>query len=292
MTTNKILERFQIYLNQALPEPLSEKTPSPLISAMRYSLLNGGKRLRALLVYATGMALNADLNLCDIAATAVEMIHCFSLIHDDLPAMDNDVLRRGLPTCHIKFNEGLAILAGDALHTEAFDLLSHKIPNPQTAVSMIQVLSRAIGKSGMVQGQSIDLESENKTLSLDLLKQMHFLKTGCLIEASIQMGYLASEIINPTIQIALKKYGESIGLAFQIKDDLLDACSSSEKLGKTAGIDLINHKSTFVSLLGFSQASEIMETLIQEAHEALSPYPELKNSHLSFLADYVIGREY
>lgn len=287
---SKTLERLQNYLDQTLIE--TQNPLSPLITAMRYSLLNGGKRLRALLVYATGEALGADLHLCDIAAAAVEMIHAFSLIHDDLPAMDNDILRRGIPTCHIAFDEATAILAGDALLTEAFDLLSYKIQNSKTAISMIQVLSRAIGKSGMVQGQTIDIQSENKILSLEELKQMHFLKTGCLITASIQMGYLTQEKSRPNIQTALKKYGESIGLAFQIKDDLLDATSSSEKLGKTAGIDLINHKSNFVALLGLSQANKIMESLIQEAHEALSPYPELAQSQLSFLANYVIEREH
>ncbi len=284
------LNRLQDYLQKILPEP---NTPiSPLITAMRYSLLNGGKRLRALLVYAAGEALGADISLCDTAAAAVEIIHAFSLIHDDLPAMDDDILRRGLPTCHIAFDEATAILAGDALHTEAFDLLSHQIPNPITAIAMIKILSRAIGKSGMVQGQTIDILSENKILSLEVLKQMHYLKTGCLIEASVQLGYLTAENSQPKIQTALKNYGQAIGLAFQIKDDLLDATSNSEKLGKTAGIDIRNHKSNFVNLLGLSEAEKIMKVLIQEAHIALKPYPKLAQSQLSSLADYMIGREF
>lgn len=284
------LDRLQLYLNNLLPD--SEPTLSPLIQAMRYSLLNGGKRLRALLIYATGESLGADLNLCDIAAAAIEMIHAFSLIHDDLPAMDDDILRRGVPTCHIAFDEATAILAGDALHTEAFDLLSHQIPNPNTALQMIKILSRAIGKSGMVQGQTIDVLSEGKILTLSQLEQMHYLKTGCLIEAAVQLGYLASEKSQPKIQTALQHYGRLIGLAFQIKDDLLDATSNAEKLGKTAGIDTRNQKSNFVGLLGIDQATQTMERLIQQAEDLLKPFPALTQSELIPIAHYMIRREF
>jgi len=292
------LARIQNYLDQVLPDQNTHL--SPLIPAMRYSLLNGGKRLRALLIYATGLALEADLNLCDIAAASIEMIHAFSLIHDDLPAMDDDVLRRGIPTCHIAFDEATAILAGDALHTEAFDLISHHIPDSNIAVQLIQTLSRAIGKQGMVQGQTIDVMSENKSLNLENLSQMHFLKTGCLIQAAVKMGYVISPRNNlknlrnlnscPLLQ-ALDQYSHALGIAFQIKDDLLDATSDSKTLGKTAGLDLINHKSTFVSLLGIAQAQKELENKINQAHEALNSFPELKSSELINLASYVMERE-
>ncbi len=284
------LSRIQAYLNQVLPNP--EPSLSPLIPAMRYSLLNGGKRLRALLVYATGVALDADLNLCDIAAASLEFIHAFSLIHDDLPAMDDDVLRRGVPTCHIAFDEATAILAGDALHTEAFELISNQIPDPKLAIQIIQVLSKSIGKQGMVQGQTIDVMSENKILDLKNLKQMHYLKTGCLIQASVHLGYLIAQKNNPDLLQALTQYSQAIGIAFQIKDDLLDATSSSQILGKTAGLDLINHKSTFVSLLGIDQAKMELNNMINLAIQAFNNFPELKSSYLINLANYIMEREY
>lgn len=289
------LPRIQHYLDQLLRNP--EPSLSPLIPAMRYSLLNGGKRLRALLVYATGTALDADLNLCDIAAASVELIHAFSLIHDDLPAMDDDVLRRGIPTCHIAFDEATAILAGDALHTEAFDLISHHIKDPQIAIELIQTLSRAIGQQGMVQGQTIDVMSENKELNLEKLTQMHFLKTGCLIQAAVKMGFLISPknnlkiLNNLNLLKALDQYSHALGIAFQIKDDLLDATSDSKTLGKTAGLDLINKKSTFVSLLGIKEAQIKLEQQINIAKQALSCFPEFNSSELMNLAKYVMERE-
>jgi len=263
---------------------------SSLLQAMQYSLLNGGKRIRALLVYATGLALGADIAICHIAAAAVEMVHAFSLIHDDLPAMDDDVLRRGLPTCHIQFDEATAILAGDALHTEAFDLLSHEIKNPTMAIQMIQTLSRAIGKAGMVQGQTMDIQK--KAFDLNSLKIMHHLKTGCLITASAELGYLSADLNQPELQKSLKIYGRNIGLAFQIKDDLLDQTSTTAQLGKTAKSDSKNQKITFVSLLGKIQAEAHMYELLEQALESIKPYEILSQSYLPDLAKQIIERAY
>lgn len=292
MSFKQYFDQTQAHTNELLATQLpSAKTPiSTLRKAMRYSLLAGGKRVRPLLLYATADAFGLSRDNVDKLAIAVEMVHTFSLIHDDLPAMDDDDLRRGKPTCHVEFDEATAILAGDALHTEAFDILARTDFKAETIVKMIQTLARSIGQSGMVQGQTIDVQAVGKTLSIDELKKMHYLKTGCLIEASVILGYLATEQPNDEIEFQLRRYAQAIGLAFQIQDDILDASASSDILGKTAGKDADDNKPNFVDLLGLEGSKQIANELLQEAHDALQSNAQLANSHLYGLAQYIVKR--
>lgn len=285
--------RIQSFLDQALPQP--EPDLSPLTKAMRYSLLNGGKRIRALLVYATGLSLNVPMEELDVIAASVEMIHAFSLIHDDLPAMDDDELRRGIPTCHIAFDEATAILAGDALHTEAFTILSQNNSpyfNAAQRLAMVNMLSDAIGQKGMVQGQTIDVLAVGKQLSLEILEQMHYLKTGRLIEASIQLPTLANDKISAPTKDNLREFSRLLGIAFQIKDDLLDVTADTETLGKTAGKDEAASKPTFVSLLGLSEAQKSLKALHHSVLQTVESSPKLANGPLHLLADYIINRKH
>lgn len=287
---NQTADHINALLDQQLPP--TNACISTLSQAMRYSILAGGKRIRPILLFATAMALGVDKNKLAIPAAAVEMVHTFSLIHDDLPAMDDDDLRRGKPTCHVQFDEATAILAGDALHTEAFDILTRTALKCETRLKMIQILARAIGQSGMVQGQAIDVQSVGKILSIEELKQMHYLKTGCLIEASVMMGYYAAEYDEPELEFQLRRYAQSIGLAFQIQDDILDATQSSENLGKTAGKDADNDKPNFVDLLGIDAAQNAAKALLEDAYNALQTDPRLSQSWLFDLAKYIIQRHF
>ena len=240
---------------------LQETTqPSPLLQeAMAYSLLNGGKRLRPLLVYATGLALNADLDSVDAAACALEMMHAYSLIHDDLPAMDDADLRRGKPACHIKYGEAMAILAGDALQTLAFQvLLTHPATlSSEQRLAMLQCLCAASGADGMAGGQALDILNQHE--SLPTLTAMQALKTGALFRASIQLGFLAAPQSDPTIQAHLEKFAAQFGEAFQIQDDLLDAEGNTEELGKPAGLDVKNKKITFPLLQGLEETKKRLQ---------------------------------
>ncbi len=262
-----------------------------LQAAAEYSLFNGGKRIRPLLVYATAQALGADLNHADYPAVAVEMIHAYSLVHDDLPAMDDDDLRRGKPTCHIAFDEATAILAGDALQTQAFGVLSQTNTglSAQQQLSMIQILANSSGLIGMAGGQSLDLEAVDKKVDLEYLENMHLHKTGALIKASVLMGAHCHQDVSPNTLASLANYAQAIGLAFQVQDDILDVVSDTQTLGKTQGADIANNKPTYVSLLGLDGAQNKAKQLHQQAIDSLRP---LGNSacHLVDIANYIIER--
>lgn len=274
-------------------------TPQRLHEAMRYSLFNGGKRLRPVLVYASCLALGGQLHQADAAAAALECIHAYSLIHDDLPAMDDDRLRRGKPTCHIAFDEATAILAGDALQPLAFELLSQ--PASQTPViqlQMIHILAQASGDGGMVAGQMVDIAAEGQQQTLAQLEQMHRLKTGALIKAAVQLGALASGNTDAARLAALTDYAAAIGLAFQVQDDILDIESDTLTLGKTQGADLAKDKSTYPSLLGLENAKGKAAELHQQALDALQSMPQTPKQGipdtdlLRQIADYIIARNH
>ncbi|MBX6393312.1 MAG: polyprenyl synthetase family protein, partial [Burkholderiales bacterium] len=237
--------------------PAADRAPARLHEAMRYAVLGGGKRVRPLLVYAAGEAAGAARERLAAAACAVEFIHAYSLVHDDLPCMDNDVLRRGRPTVHVQYDEATAMLAGDALQSLAFEVLArHRIADdPADQVEMLRLLAQAAGSPGMAGGQAIDLESVGKSLSLPELELMHIMKTGALIRASVLLGARCGTLANGELE-ALDRYAKCIGLAFQVVDDILDAEAPTETLGKTAGKDAAQGKPTYVSLLGIAQARE------------------------------------
>lgn len=262
-----------------------------LLQAMKYSLLNGGKRIRPLLVYASAQACQANLNHADYAAMAIEMVHAYSLVHDDLPAMDDDDLRRGQPTCHIAFDEACAILAGDALQTEAFSLLSGPIDGlmPGQQLSMVNTLAVASGLYGMAGGQSLDLEAVNQSVDLAYLENMHNHKTGALIKASVLLGAQCQASLDSHTKEALSQYADAIGLAFQVQDDILDVTSDTQTLGKTQGADAALNKPTYVSLLGLEGAQQKAALLHQTAMSALDSLGENAQA-LRQIADYIIKR--
>lgn len=249
--------------------------PARLQEAMRYSVLGSGKRLRPLLVYATGSGFGADLANLDPAAGAVELIHCYSLVHDDLPAMDDDDLRRGQPTCHKAFDEATAILAGDALETLAFSVLTgHDQPwAPENRLAAVKALAEAAGAAGMVGGQMLDIEAEDRLISLSELENLHRLKTGALIRASVHLGALAAGCGDKALLEQLDQFAALIGLAFQVQDDLLDVESTTEVLGKRAGADQALNKSTYPSLLGVAVAKQHLQTLYEQSFSALESLP-------------------
>jgi geranylgeranyl pyrophosphate synthase len=260
---------------------------------MRYSALGGGKRLRPMLAYATAITLGKPLECADVPACALELIHVYSLIHDDLPAMDDDDLRRGKPTCHKAFNEALAILAGDGLQALAFQLLASSTQlsvNDNTRIKMITALSMASGAAGMVAGQAIDLDSVGKKLTISELENMHLHKTGALISASVKLGALAAGNATDQQFLALDEYARCIGLAFQVQDDILDIESSTETLGKKQGADAARNKPTYPALLGMDNAKQKLNDLIEKAINALTIFDDA--SLLKALADYIRKRAY
>ncbi|PMH37513.1 geranyl transferase [Vibrio sp. 10N.286.49.B3] len=264
-----------------------------LIQAMRYGLLLGGKRARPFLVYATGEMLNVPLNKLDTPASAIECIHAYSLIHDDLPAMDDDALRRGKPTCHIEFDEATAILTGDALQTLAFSILAEgslSLEGECNRVKMIQNLAQASGAQGMCMGQALDLEAENQSVSIDQLKRIHRNKTGALIKCAIRLGALAAGEKGVAILPQLDRYADAIGLAFQVQDDILDVICDTETLGKPQGSDQALNKSTYPSLLGLEGAMQKAQMLLTEALHALDAIP-YNTQLLEEFARYVIERK-
>ena len=269
-------------------------TDPRLHQAMQYSLLLGGKRLRPFLVYSVGRMLGATTADLDGPAMAIECLHTYSLIHDDLPAMDDDDLRRGQPTCHKAFDEATAILAGDALQTLAFELLSQ---HPYQAVSierqlqLVRELARQSGYLGMCGGQAIDLAHTNKTMTLTALEQMHQLKTGALICCAVQCGWLCSPDQNPQHLQALLQYARAIGLAFQVQDDILDIEGDTATLGKPQGSDLEANKVTYPALLGLTAAKQKAADLVAEANQALQSLP-YDTTELAELASYVIARKF
>lgn len=270
--------------------PAANLSPARLHEAMRYATLGGGKRVRPLLCHAAGELFHAPGDLLDHPACAVEMIHAYSLVHDDLPCMDDDVLRRGQPTCHVRFDEATALLAGDALQSLAFQILAD-VPAPAaTAVALLHLLSHACGSRGMAGGQAIDLEATGRPLSLEELEYMHLHKTGALIRASLLMGARCGQADDEETT-SLTRFANRVGLLFQVVDDLLDAESTTETLGKTAGKDAAQNKSTYVSLLGPRQARDKAESLRDDAHAALAGFGERANT-LHHLTDYIIDRKF
>jgi farnesyl diphosphate synthase len=265
-----------------------------LTHAIEYALLNGGKRMRPLLVNLTGRALNIAQNDLNIVSMAIECIHAYSLVHDDLPAMDDDDLRRGNPTTHIKFDEATAILAGDALQCMAFEILAsaQMTPYAQTKRSaLITKLARAAGAAGMVGGQSLDLIATNKAIAMSELTQLHQLKTGALLIACVELACLLSEQISEQEHAQFTKFAQHIGLAFQIQDDILDVTADTSTLGKPQGSDEQANKSTFVSLLGLSEAQQELTKQHQLALQALDNLP-YNTDDLALFADFMVTRTF
>ncbi|ASD66207.1 (2E,6E)-farnesyl diphosphate synthase [Pseudoalteromonas piscicida] len=270
-------------------------TEENIKAATRYSIENGGKRLRPFLVYCTGELFGAVPADLDKAAAAIECVHSYSLVHDDLPAMDDDELRRGRPTCHIQFDEATAILAGDALQTLAFELLSeHQFAvNQHAQIKMISVLAKASGLQGMVGGQALDIAATDRSITIEELERIHKLKTGALLSCAVELGILCGNPERVTEQAcnAIRTYGRAIGLAFQVRDDILDVEGDTIVLGKPQGSDLEHNKSTYPALLGLEQAKEKAEQLIDEALDALTVI-DGDTEILADLAKYIIDREY
>lgn len=295
MQLEELTRRYSVRVDAALEKFLTATAgPSELLQeALQYSLLNGGKRLRPLLVYATGQALGADLNHCDRPAMAVELIHAYSLVHDDLPAMDDDDLRRGRPTCHKAFDEATAILAGDALQTLAFEVLTFEVlPDEQqpAALAMVKTLAQASGTQGMVAGQMLDLQGEGKQLSLEELQRLHSHKTGALIRAAVRMGALAAGA-NADVLKTLDAYATALGLAFQVQDDLLDIQGDEATLGKKTGADALLNKATYPSLLGIEGAEQRAQELAKQACDSLNNLSG-EWSCLIALANWSINRNF
>lgn len=282
--------RVDAALEKLFVAPREELTR--IYAAMRYSVVNGGKRVRPLLAYAACEALGGELARADGAACAVELIHAYSLVHDDLPAMDDDDLRRGQPTTHIAFDEACAILAGDGLQALAFEVIGNAQLNPQDAqirLDMLLILARAAGSAGMVGGQAIDLESVGRKIDQAALETMHRHKTGALIEASVQLGALASGHADAAALSALRRYAEAIGLAFQVQDDILDVESDTTTLGKTQGKDQAHDKPTYPALLGLDAAKAYALALRDQALAALEGLGDSAEP-LRALARYIVDR--
>lgn len=293
MTLKDFLNQTRARLEQELAQNFSSPASLRLAESIRYSLLDGGKRLRPSLVHAASLLAGAPEDNWLSPACALEMIHVYSLIHDDLPAMDNDDLRRGKPTNHKAFDEATAILAGDALQTEAFLLLARSAAlNDRQMRAMTLELSQAAGADGMVGGQMIDLQSEHKQLAIEELESLHSLKTGALIRASLKLGALCQPEVSSNLLESLECYGTAIGLAFQITDDILDVTSSTEVLGKPQGSDQAAEKSTYVRLLGLEGAENKAKEQHQLAVSQLDSIGQDQDSILWQLADYVISRDH
>lgn len=281
--------RIEHVIDRSLTLNPERPTNSLLNEAMRYSTLNGGKRLRALLVYAAGETVGADLALLDAAACAVELIHSYSLIHDDMPAMDDDDLRRGKPSCHKAYGEAIALLAGDALQTLAFDVLCEAPIDAKQQIAMVKVLAQRSGHYGMAGGQAIDLSSVGQTLSIADLQTMHELKTAALIEASLMLGCLSSGTTADDVLTTMSEFGQAIGLAFQVQDDVLDVIADTETLGKSQGSDQARNKPTYPALLGIEGAQDKANRLIETALAILARLP-YDTERLDTLSHFVIRR--
>jgi farnesyl diphosphate synthase len=283
--------RMEAALQRFLPAP--DIVPERLHRAMRYSVLGSGKRVRPLLAFAAGELAGADPARVEVVASAVELIHAYSLVHDDLPCMDDDVLRRGKPTCHVEFDEATAMLAGDALQPLAFQILAeHVVADSQAEqIEMLKILAAACGSRGMAGGQGIDLASVGKALSLPELEFMHIHKTGALIRAAVVLGARCGCGLDAEQFGRLERYAKTIGLAFQVVDDVLDCDASTATLGKTSGKDAAQEKPTYVSILGLKRARELAGELRAEAHAALSSFgqPALR---LRELADFIVLRKF
>lgn len=279
---------MEVALVKFLP-PVTQKS-ARLHEAMHYAVLDGGKRVRPLLVHAAGALFDADAAELARAAAAVEMIHAYSLVHDDMPCMDDDALRRGKPTVHVKYDEACALLVGDALQSQAFDILAEGGLDAPRQLAMVRLLAKASGSLGMCGGQAIDLASVGLTLSLEELEQMHTLKTGALLRVSVLLGALAGKSLSENEIAALDQYSSAIGLAFQVVDDVLDATADSATLGKTAGKDAADNKPTYVSILGLEQSKALAEKLRTDAYRALEQFGD-KARRLRELADLIVQRK-
>jgi len=278
--------RVESVLERLLPP--NAPSGDRLREAMRYAVLGGGKRVRALLAYAGGEVASADPGVVDSAAAAVELMHAYSLVHDDLPCMDDDILRRGNPTCHVAFGEAIALLAGDALQSLAFETLAAGTPEPAAQVAL---LARASGACGMAGGQAIDLASAGKELALSELERMHSLKTGALIRAAIRLGAACGRALTAGESDALDRYSSAVGIGYQVVDDVLDVEGTAQSLGKTAGKDAMQLKPTYVSLTGLAAARERVDTLRVQARAALCAFGPAARRLLE-LSDWIADRKY
>ena len=278
-------------MRRVLPAP--DIAPQRLHQALRYAVLEGGKRVRPLLAFAAGELANADPERVALAGAAVELIHAYSLVHDDLPCMDDDVLRRGKPTCHVEYDEPTALLVGDALHSLAFQVLGdyRLADDAKTQLEMVKLLAAAAGSRGMAGGQAIDLESVGKALTVTELEFMHIHKTGAIIRASALLGARCGSGLGPRELGQLDLFAKLIGLAFQVVDDVLDAEGSTATLGKTAGKDAKDHKPTYVSAIGVARARELAQELRQNALDALAGFGE-RALRLRQIADFIVLRKF
>jgi geranylgeranyl diphosphate synthase type II len=291
---SSFLQTHQQRVSKALDSwlPQSAILPERLHEAMRYAVLNGGKRVRPVLVYATGAALQVPVEQLDGPACAVELIHAYSLVHDDLPAMDNDDLRRGKPTCHVAFDDATAVLAGDALQTLAFHILAHDaamVSDAQLRLKMIEALADASGSRGMAGGQAIDLSYIGRELNLIELENMHIHKTGALIRAAVKLAALSKINIESTALYKLDHYAKCIGLAFQIQDDILDVEGDTQTLGKTQGADIARNKPTYPAIVGLKQSKEMAQDLVDQALQSLQTFDRLADP-LRWIAQYIVHR--
>lgn len=285
----------EVTLDRLLPSDAT--LPDHLHVAMRYAALDGGKRVRPLLVYAAGDLFDAPVDLLARAGAAVEMVHVYSLVHDDMPCMDDDALRRGKPTVHVKYDDATALLVGDALQAQAFAALAapfdgdgHGSDAIVRQLHMVRVLALASGSVGMCGGQAIDLASVGKSLTQAQLEQMHRLKTGALLRASVFLGALSGKLLTADEEKALDQYAAAVGLAFQVVDDILDVTADSATLGKTAGKDAADNKPTYVSILGMEASVALAETLRQNAHTALDLFGA-RADRLRAMADLIVQRK-
>ncbi|MES9940183.1 MAG: (2E,6E)-farnesyl diphosphate synthase [Candidatus Thiodiazotropha sp. 6PLUC2] len=300
MTVNNPLENYMSQCKQRVEDALQQRLPKEttlptrLHEAMRYSCLDGGKRIRPFLVYASGQALGQPIESLDGPACAIELMHVYSLVHDDLPAMDDDDLRRNRPTCHRAYDEATAILVGDALQTLAFQVLccdAHIPADAATRMAMVETLARASGSRGMAGGQAIDLQSVGQDLNLAELENLHIHKTGALIRAAVRLGAQLSPTASKAQITHLDRYAKCIGLAFQIQDDILDVEGDTKTLGKTKGKDSLQDKPTYPSVMGLKEAKEKAEELIQEALHNLESFSE-EADPLRWIATYIISRSH
>jgi len=296
MTFEQQLPKYQKQVEQALDRwlPTADTAPAKLHRAMRYAVLNGGKRVRPLLAYATTELLQLNPQQVDTIACAIELIHCYSMVHDDLPAMDDDDLRRGQPTVHKAFDEATAILVGDALQALAFEIIACDpllTEDAEARACMLACLAKSAGSVGMCGGQALDIEAESRQLDLTELETIHKLKTGQLIRAAVIMPcYLDREHMQTTIP-ALEEYAHCVGLAFQVRDDILDIEGDTEVIGKTQGSDVVNEKATYPALLGLAKAKQLAEDLYTRALTSLEPF----NQHaapLKWLAEFIVKRDH
>ena len=288
------LEAWRARMETALSArlPRTDQTPERLHAAMRYSVLGGGKRVRPILLLATARALGLAEERVEAAACALELVHVYSLVHDDLPSMDDDDLRRGRPTCHKAYDEATALLVGDALQSLAFELLARDAALPADAavrVRLVELLARAIGSLGMAGGQAIDLEAEGRKLAIGQIEEMHSLKTGALIRASVMMGAACAPGLEPRLEQALAGFAAPIGLAFQIQDDLLDVLSDTATLGKAAGADRERGKPTYPAIVGVSESQEHVRRLHAQAMDSLAPFGERADA-LRGVTDWLLAR--